>query len=794
MATQRPALGTTSGEFAGRLLAEREVAPRARVIVAEASRRLAGASVTVYLFNPDTEPRWSSKASVGDISAPAECEALTLAMVAEQQEPLLLSGADLVREHYAHLDVRRTVVSLAYVPLVQGRKLLGVIEAVSLERVLGAADLASLSDLCELSSRAIASALAYEDERNRNFETITRLTSFYDIERVFHSTLRIDELLPIVTSKIRELLPCDAVHLWMVEGDSLVLHARDGQDPTLNIGAVDDPAVQRVSENGESLLVNDPADSLLQAREAANPGFVRGLLAVPLVESEALVGVLECVNKADGAEFDDDDQFLLATMAESAAGALHNASLWEAERKVEILETLVDVSQEITATLNLDRVLQVLVNAPQRVMEYDRASVALYEKRKVIVKAISGKTEIIAADPSIRLLADVLEWAIAIEDPLSVTTAEDGSVVADRQETRAKFAEYFKANNSRSWYSIPLADDQGKMGILVFESTHDEFLGEAQFEIIKVLAAQATVALRNASLYTEVPFIGVLQPILHKKQQFAAMDSRRRTRYAVLAVAVALFLIFVPLPMRVQGVATVAPLRTAQVQAEEDGVVRRVYVHEGDVVKKGAVLAEMEDWALRSALAAAVAKRDAALSAMDRALASNDGAQAGVQHVEADYWKAEVQRAQDRLDHTRLRSPIDGIVSTPYVENTAGRKLAAGDTFAQVVDTSQASVDVQVDQSDLPLVNEGEGAVVKLTAFPTRRFKGQVRIVSPTSGPEADARVFFARVDVPNGEGLIRDGMQGQAKVFTGWRPAGYVLFRGIGMWGWTKLWKWFGW
>ena len=44
--------------------------------------------------------------------------------------------------------------------------------------------------------------------------------------------------------------------------------------------------------------------------------------------------------------------------------------------------------------------------------------------------------------------------------------------------------------------------------------------------------------------------------------------------------------------MRVEGHASVAPQRSAQVQVEADGVVRAVNVREGDVVKRGAVLAE----------------------------------------------------------------------------------------------------------------------------------------------------------------------------------------------------------
>ena len=793
MATQRPVLDASLEAFAGQLLAEREVAPRAQVIAAEASARLGGVPVVLYLFDAATLPRWSTRAFVGDVKAPARCEALTLAMLAEQRTALLFSGAELVREHFAHLDVRRTIASLAYAPLQAGETLIGAIEAVSFDRALDRSALAELEAISELSSRAIASSLSYESERNSNLDTITRLAAFYDVEKIFHSTLQIEKLLPIVPSKVRELLPCDAVNLWMVRDDALALMTRDGRDRTAEIGAVDDDVVKWVSDHGKALLVRGPKDPVLKKRQAVDPDFIQNAIAVPIVEGGALVGVLECINKAEGAGFNEDDHFLLMTIAETAAGALHNASLLEAEKKIEILETLVEVSQEITSTLNLDRVLQVLVNAPQRIMEYDRGTVALEDKNKLTIKAISGKTEVVQSDPALKPLREMMEWALASEGEVYVTT-RDGQVDSDREETRAKFHDYFKATGHRTWYSLPLADEQGRLGILVFESRKADFLGDAQFELIKVLASQATVALRNASLYTEVPFIGLLEPLLQKKQAFMRMDAKRRTAYAVIAVAVALFLVLVPLPMRVEGTAKVAPQRSAQVQAEEDGVVRTVYVREGQAVKRGTLLGEMNDWSARAALAAAEAKRDAALSAMGRSLANNDGGEAGVQRVEADFWKAEVQRMQERLERTRLRSPIDGIVTTPYVENMAGRKLDAGDTFAQVVDTSHASIDVSVEQSDLPLVAAGQSASLKLGGFPTRSFRGKVSIVSPTSAAEGDKRVFFARVDVPNDDGLIRSGMEGQGKDFAGWHPAGYVMFRDIGMWGWTKIWKWFGW
>ncbi|HMK22083.1 MAG TPA: efflux RND transporter periplasmic adaptor subunit, partial [Terriglobales bacterium] len=239
--------------------------------------------------------------------------------------------------------------------------------------------------------------------------------------------------------------------------------------------------------------------------------------------------------------------------------------------------------------------------------------------------------------------------------------------------------------------------------------------------------------------------------------------------------------------------AVVAPARSARLQPEVEGVISKVYVHEGDHVARGAVLAELADWDARSKLAEAQAKYQAAILQMNRALAANDGTEAGIQRVQGELWRSEVDRSQELLDRTRLRSPIDGIVATPHVENMVGRRLEFGDTFAEVVDTSRAVVDVAIDDAEASLLRAGEKASVKLNAFPMRVFRGDVAVVSPKADLQGNERVFYARVAVPNQDGVIRAGMEGHGKVRVGWYPAGYALFRRPLLWLYSRIWTWFG-
>lgn len=799
MATRRPASTLPVAEIAAALLAQSEVAARARVIAEQIADLFPDTAVVVYVIQDQENPSWDAKATVGEVKVGRvlDFNAGTLGAVAESRTLQVFESSSLQREDFSHLDIRRTSVSLAYAPLLSGETLVGAIELIGDDTPFLETALQLLSEMAELAAPAIAGALNYEAERNVSLQSISRVTQMYDLEKVFNSTLEMEELLEMIAKKFAEVLNVQAVNLWMVNGDALELVSQAGSDVTVSLGAVQnagDGVAGDISDSGVSVLIDDPDDERLRKR---NLGFEDGavfcLLAAPLMEHEHLVGVVEAVNRLNGLPFDEDDEFLLINICETASNALHNANLLQAERKVEVLEALVKVSGEITSTLDLDRVLKAIVDEPATVIPYERAAIALEQRGKLQIRAVTGAVTINSQDPDIVRLQALLEWASLSSEPMLL--AQHGDEVEDvREETRAKFQNYFAQSGMRGFHSLPLGDDDGRVGILSFESSNPDFLNTAHLEMIKVLAGQATVALRNASLYREVPFIDLLEPILARKRKFLALEKRRRMALIAAGAAVLIFLAAFPLPLRVDGPATVAPAHSAQVQPEVAGVVQRVNVREGDVVQRGTVLANLDDSQYRVELAAAQAKYETAISQMNRALASNDGSEAGIERVQADYWGSEVGRARERLAKTALVAPIDGRVATSRIEDLVGRSLNPGDAFAEVVDTSQAGIDVAVDELDAALVRTGERAVVKLEGVPSRTFHAAVTIVSPKAELQGDQRFFYARLLIPNSDGTLRPGMQGRSKISTGWAPAGWVIFRRPGMWIWSKIWSWLGW
>src|SRR5258708_15695445 len=144
----------------------------------------------------------------------------------------------------------------------------------------------------------------------------------------------------------------------MLRDESVELMHEAGQDATSFKGQklkANEGVAGTISDNGEPICVSDPNDERLALRNKdANEANVFSLVAAPILEKSALVGVVEAVNKLDGTPFDDDGLFKLSNLAGRASTALHNASLLRAERQVEVLETLDTGSHAMTSTLDLE--------------------------------------------------------------------------------------------------------------------------------------------------------------------------------------------------------------------------------------------------------------------------------------------------------------------------------------------------------------------------------------------------------------------------------------------------------
>jgi RND family efflux transporter MFP subunit len=789
-------------ELGASLLVAPDVASRAALVTSTITQLIPDSACAVHrVVLTEEGAHWMILAVAGDASHVQESipedSSLIAPLLTESPEGVIYPGSEVRREDYAHLNVSRSVESIAYIPLVIEEHLIGAIEILTFAAALEAEQVEELAPVFSLAAPAILAAETTDAQRQELLDSVHRMSQLYDLEKSLNSTLDLDEVIAQIPAKAIAMLPCQAIHLWLYDNGTLRLVSSCGEDPTVEVDMTQAPGqgyVADMAETGESLLIGDSDDERLAVRNQTfdpDSGImpVMNALLVPLMQDEAEVGVLEAINREDR-PFDEDDEFFLMSMAESVSNALKNASLMHAERKLAILEALVHVSSEITSTLRLDRLLQIIANSPQNVLPYELCAIALDNRGRLQLKAISGMTSLPLGDAKVSQVEEILRWLATQPESLQLSR-HDGS--PDQAELPEPVARHFEESGYRGLFSLPLVDDQGRVGLLLYESSEPDFLDLPHIEMIKILSGQATVAIRNALLYREVPLISILEPLMQKKIALFSTSRNRRLTFAAIAAAVALILIFCPLPMRVTGDATVAGQHLVTIAAPMDGNVQTVYAHEGQHVNAGDLLGALNDWQWRSDLAAAEAKYQEAMLTMQNDLARG-APQAGADREQAEYLRSEVARIHARIDSAQLRSPITGIVVTPNLENAAGKHLAAGDPFAQVLDLKSAVVDVAIPERDASLLQPGQSAAVKLDSFPQRTWRSTVSVVSPQAEVGDGVRTFSAEVPVSNSDAVLRAGMSGRAKISIGWRPSGYVLLRAPALWLWQTLWNWIGW
>jgi multidrug resistance efflux pump len=384
---------------------------------------------------------------------------------------------------------------------------------------------------------------------------------------------------------------------------------------------------------------------------------------------------------------------------------------------------------------------------------------------------MSGVDTIDAKDPQIQDLAVRAAWAAGRGEHFYVSDREDPASDEERVFVQI-FGEDMARDGAASGLYLPLKDEEGIIGILLFEAKRTDFVSQRQRELAEILANQATVAVRNAQLYRHVPMADALGALAARREALLEIPRRRRLLVAAaVAIAVAA-LTLIRWPLRVDGVnPTFRPLWRADVRPTVAGVIDRVFVREGMAVDRGAPVVHLRDDELRAQRDAAAAEVAAADRAAAIAASRSDAAEERLQRSRADVLRRDVDLLDQQIRSTIVRSPVAGTVLTPRPEERVGERVDAGDLLAVVGRTDSLELDLGVDQVDVARVHAGDEVRLRVDALPQRTFTGRVfsigALPDAAGATDSSAVSFPVRAMIANDAGLLRPGMSAYARVLT---------------------------
>ena len=626
-------------------------------------------------------------------------------------------------------------------------------------------------------------------------EEIERLRLLHSISLEFNASLDFDELLPRVFQRVLAALGAQGGSLWIAEGDVLKCRLAEGGAGARLVGAlmpVGTGFIGDVAQRQRTTIVTRAMDDpRYEPRVDSSEMLSTTVMATAMVTGGVTVGAIQISNKLTGkGVFEERDRELLEGLAASAAAALRNAQLHTVEKRARDLALLLEISREITATLDLDRVLRSVVNLASRALTFDRGAVGLYQKGQCEIRAVAGEETANPKDPKLQDLMARAAWAAGRGEQLYLSDRSAPASDAERMFVNV-FGSDLETDGVESGLYLPLKDEEGVLGVLVFEAGRPEFANETQLEVAAILANQTAVALRNAQLYHQVPMVDALGALAEKKRSLLAMPRRKAQIYAGVALLVLAALALIRWPFRVVGDgASFRPTALAPVRALVPGVVERMLVEEGSAVTRGMPLASLRSTSLASDRTATAASANAADRSAALAASQGDAAEERLQRIRGDALRQELALLDEEIGHTTIRAPVSGVVLTPHANERVGASLDEGDLLLTLGRTDTLELEFGVGQRDIGRVQRGQEVHLRVDALPQRTFVGRVTSIGQLpsdSGPDVH---YPVRASVANPTGLLKPQMAAYTRVLTAPASAMDRLLRSPSQWVRLLWWK----
>ncbi len=380
-----------------------------------------------------------------------------------------------------------------------------IVPLVSKERVIGLMGLDHVEEGLEFTAEqvdlamAIAAQAATAVENARLFEEAKRrarqLEALTEIGRAIGSILNLDEVLQLILERLEDVVPYDAVSLWLREGEAMHIRAVRGFEGTeAHIGFAvtlqDDLLSQEMVSTQRPLILAD-AQQDERFRGLAGTEWVCSWLGVPLLSKGEVIGLVT-LNKKEPGLYTAEMAALALAFGQQAAMAIENARLFEeTKQRAEEMTALYHTSLEIPT--NLPDLLWTICDRAAGLLDVDKGGLYLYdEAREELELVVSYKLGRDFTGTRIKLGEGVAGRVVQTGQPLIV---DDYSHWDER--TRVYEGEPFA-----TVIGVPLKWQERVIGaISLSEETGRRTFTPDDERLLGLFAQQAAVAIENARLY-----------------------------------------------------------------------------------------------------------------------------------------------------------------------------------------------------------------------------------------------------------------------------------------------------
>jgi putative peptide zinc metalloprotease protein len=335
---------------------------------------------------------------------------------------------------------------------------------------------------------------------------------------------------------------------------------------------------------------------------------------------------------------------------------------------------------------------------------------------------------------------------------------------------------------------VPILSRRKKRIFAVYGSLALLYLGAIMLFIAKLLdgfyahlAPDFAIVFLLLTLYlffrNRVRLVVRISRLFYLDKKELLMSPRARAPLLAAAGALVLLLVLPWYPRTIRMSTVLEPARSARLQAPEDGVVREVLAHEGDVLRAGQPILRLGSPAVETARREDEARFAGATGNAGRSRSSGAAGEAFLAERHERAAEASLSRDAAQTASLELTSPFDGRLLTARPDDLRGRWVPAGTPLVTVGETTRLAAIFPVSERLLRDLAVGETVSIHLAARPFRAVRGTIVSIAPSSRPAAGTEIpealrppempsrIVVRALFENPDGDLKPGMSGFAKL-----------------------------
>jgi len=376
--------------------------------------------------------------------------------------------------------------------------------------------------------RRIEDEVRANEQRMRDLYAVTRrqaqeLHLIGQVREAIAREIDLPALFRTVVESIAATFGYTLVCIYLRDGDELALQHQVGYAVQLDRIPFGRGVISRTILSGQATLIADVR---------SEPDFIGVMddivseICVPLRDQDRVIGAL---NIESTAVLTDDDLRVMTELAEHINVAIERARLYEQLwRRVQQLDVLYDIMTDITSNLDRDTVLKTIVERTIALLRVTSGMIALYDPEQNNLRI----------HYSVGMNRDYAGMRIALGEGVigRVAQTRQPLVVYDYQRWEGRTL-LFQEMPSANVLGVPLLSDDELIGTLSAGDVNlKRVFTEDDIRLLGMFAQQATIAIKNARLFTEMQHLAITDPLMgiYNRRYFfsaAIREYERARRY-----------------------------------------------------------------------------------------------------------------------------------------------------------------------------------------------------------------------------------------------------------------------